>query len=269
MESAPLLGSRARSNSPSSEEKGQGGRGQGGIKLLSLHTPPRNKQQLCCADPRWQNKSFSSLAAAFWENMERRRVKISIFTSAWHKTEAWYDNPGNKGSKKQHQGLERHICRWNAGKSQQFLLYNLPLQNSKPCLSSQLQTLHLTCVIPPLTVLHSLLLLLRHPTLLLPYRHSTVIFLSTQRSVLFHCSTVAPQPLETGKFTWKQAQKHLFCILPWILLLCLKSEWVLLEADLQDFLFCHLLCECWDKAEQKLNTFPPLQVLQKASLKRT
>lgn len=141
----------------------------------SLHTPPRNKQQLCCADPRCQNKSFSSWAAALWENVQRGRVKISIFTSAWQKTEAWHDHPSSRSSKQKHQGLERHICRWNAGKSQQFLQSNLLLQNSKPSLSTT-QTLHLTCAVPPLT-------LLWHPTLLLPYKHNTVIYLSTQRSV--------------------------------------------------------------------------------------
>lgn len=115
--------------------------------------------------------------------------------------------------------------------------------------SPQLQILCLTCVIPPLT------LLLWHPTLLLPYKHNTVIYLSTQKSVfisLFYRCFTTSGAWETY---WKQAQTPPFCILPWILLLCLKSAWALLEADLQEFLFCHLLCECWDTAEQ-LNTCP-------------
>lgn len=82
-------------------------------------------------------------------------------------------------------------------------------------------------------------------------------------SLLYGCSTTSGD----WKTYWKQAQKHLFCVLPWILLLCLKSERVLLEADLQEFLFCHLLGECWDTAEQ-LNAFPHPS-LTKAWLKRT
>lgn len=47
----------------------------------SLHTPSRNKYQLCCADPRCQNQKLQQFSCSLVRNnLEDDRRKISIFT---------------------------------------------------------------------------------------------------------------------------------------------------------------------------------------------
>lgn len=101
MESAPLWGSRAASNSPGSEERGQGGRGQGGIKLLSAHTTQKQTAALLCR-PQMSEQKLLQLSCSLMRKCGKRQSYNKHFYICLTENRglAWY--PSNKGSKEKH-----------------------------------------------------------------------------------------------------------------------------------------------------------------------